>query len=430
MQAPPTAAHDHHTLYTHSTCNSTCSNTLLCPYKLPACLDYNYSASSKTLSDAHPGRNPENTSQQASGIPFNAHRQHGIPVGAHHTGEAPINAHRPLDAPIDAHQCLESIRATCRALNNLLSSHISNTLIEAHQLDTHAPAGSAEASDTSQTSQHRYSTRRNRPCRLARRRKHDKPVLDAIERRKYITNLSSKHLSSTEVEVLSKGLKFIPSSKTNSDKLSDSLSSFERQNRLRYFFRDHAPLPPHPFRGKSAWIPPRASPHIEAYLDRVRSQSTALPPQQFSYNLSSKEQQVLKSLASDDTLVIKSADKGSGIVVEDKEGYIAAGLEHLSDTSIYEEIELDPTHKLAQGINTYVKGMLDKGIIDNITKNYLTFPDDNPPRTQQLYFLKKIHKNPIAVRPIVSGCSGPTERISRLLDLNLQPEVPLIRSYI
>ena len=75
--------------------------------------------------------------------------------------------------------------------------------------------------------------------------------------------------------------------------------------------------------------------------------------------------------------------------------------------------------------------MSDRGIIDNTTKDYLTFQSDSMPRTQQLYyFLKKIHKNPIAVRPIVSGCGGPTERISQLVDLHLKPFVPKIKSYI
>ena len=69
-------------------------------------------------------------------------------------------------------------------------------------------------------------------------------------------------------------------------------------------------------------------------------------------------------------------------------------------------------------------------MIDNITKQYLTFPVDSPPRTQQLYFLRKIHKNPIAVRSIVSGCSGPTEKISQLIDRHLQPFVPKMKSYV
>ena len=51
------------------------------------------------------------------------------------------------------------------------------------------------------------------------------------------------------------------------------------------------------------------------------------------------------------------------------------------------------------------------------------------PRTQ-LYFLKKIHKNPTAVRPIVSGCGGPTEKSSQCIDLQLQPFVRKVKSYI
>ena len=74
--------------------------------------------------------------------------------------------------------------------------------------------------------------------------------------------------------------------------------------------------------------------------------------------------------------------------------------------------------------------MYQEGIIDPLTKEYLTLTTEPPPRTQQLYFLKKIHKNPIAVRPIVSGCGGPTENISQLVDLHLKPHVPKIKSHL
>ena len=47
-----------------------------------------------------------------------------------------------------------------------------------------------------------------------------------------------------------------------------------------------------------------------------------------------------------------------------------------------------------------------------------------------MYFLKKIHKNPPSARPIVSGCSGPTERISAYLDHWLQPLAKSLLSYI
>ena len=205
---------------------------------------------------------------------------------------------------------------------------------------------------------------------------------------------------------------------------------FERSNRLKHYFRNWTQQTPHPFRQKSSWLPPKASTHIEKYLHRVKQSIDKLEPVSFYLNLRKQEIQALKSLSKDHTLVIKQADKGSGIVIEDTKKYIEDGLNHLADTTIYRKIDQDPTESLAKEINQFVKYMYKRGIIDNTTKDYLTFNPGHIPRTQQLYFLKKIHKNPIAVRPIVSGCGGPTERISQLVDLHLKPFVPKIESYI
>ena len=177
-------------------------------------------------------------------------------------------------------------------------------------------------------------------------------------------------------------------------------------------------------------MPPKASAHIEEYLHRIEQDINKLEPVAFYPNLGKSELQALKSLSEDHTIVIKQADKGSGIVIEDTKKYIEDGLDHLADHTIYRKIDHDPTESLAKEINQFVKYMYNRGIIDNITKDYLTFQPNSLPRTQQLYFLKKIHKNPIAVRPIVSGCGGPTERISQFVDLHLKTFVPKIKSYI
>ena len=210
----------------------------------------------------------------------------------------------------------------------------------------------------------------------------------------------------------------------------EAVSHFERSNRLKYYFRNQPQREAHPFRQKSIWQPPKASPTIEAYLQRTKNSIMNTQTKTIYPNLTKLEKIAIRELASDDTLIIKSADKGSGIVIEDTEKYKQDGLEHLADDNIYEKISTDPTLALAEGINQYVLRIYNKGIIDNITREYLTFKPDNMPRTQQLYFLKKIHKNPIAVRPIVSGYGGPTERISQFIDLHLQPLVPNIKSYI
>ena len=262
---------------------------------------------------------------------------------------------------------------------------------------------------------------RNRNARKKAMKYTKKEVHKLMNRERYITNLSSKTLSSPQLDVLSLGLTFVPNQVASPTLMSDSLDNFDRSNRLKYFFRNYPHTEPHPFRRKSTWTPPSASPEIEEYLKRIRKEVSTLRPLKVTPKLTPAQDRALDELCSDQTLVIKSADKGSGIVVEDTEQYVKDGLDHLSDESIYERVDADPTIALTEAINTYTDSMYQVGIIDPLTKEHLTLKIEPPPRTQQLYFLKKIHKNPIAVRPIVSGCAGPTENISQLVDLHLKP---------
>ena len=102
-------------------------------------------------------------------------------------------------------------------------------------------------------------------------------------------------------------------------------------------------------------------------------------------------------------------------------------MEHLSDDKIYEEISHDPTQQLAKVINKLISTLLARGYIDSPTHSHITL---NEVRTHQLYFLKKLHKNPHGVRPIVYGCSGPTELLSALMDHFLKTLVRHTNSHI
>ena len=302
-----------------------------------------------------------------------------------------------------------------------MSSHATPSQFNMNLLN----ANSNLTQNTQKQTNHKNRNARKTAHRLAR-----KDNKNIVNRNKYITNLSSKTLSPPQSDVLSLGLSFVPSEAPPLIPMSDSINSFERSNRLKFYFRNHPKVEPHPFKKKSSWNPPRASTDIEKYLLRVREEINSLHPLNSTPNLTPTQNKALKELQSDKSLVIKSADKGSGIVIEDTEQYVTDGLDHLSDSSIYEQVDTDPTKPLTQAINTYIDSMYQEGIIDTLTKEHLTLTIDPPPRTQQLYFLKKIHKNPIAVRPIVSGCGGPTEKISQLIDLHLKQHVPKIRSYI
>ena len=51
-------------------------------------------------------------------------------------------------------------------------------------------------------------------------------------------------------------------------------------------------------------------------------------------------------------------------------------------------------------------------------------------RPARLYFLKKIHKTPMGIRPIMSSCDCRTENISQFLDYWLQPIMKNLPSYL
>lgn len=101
-----------------------------------------------------------------------------------------------------------------------------------------------------------------------------------------------------------------------------------------------------------------------------------LQPLKLTPNLTPTQNRALKQLRSDQTLIIKTADKGSGIVVEDTEQYIKDGLDHLSDEKIYKEINTDPKKPLSEAINSHVDTMYQDGIIDPLTKEHLTLKID------------------------------------------------------
>ena len=64
-----------------------------------------------------------------------------------------------------------------------------------------------------------------------------------------------------------------------------------------------------------------------------------------------------------------------------------------------------------------------------MTKKWLS-QTPYPPRIPELYTLTKIHKPIIVGRPIVSGCNGPTERISAFVDILLQRISTPQKSYL
>lgn len=245
-------------------------------------------------------------------------------------------------------------------------------------------------------------------------------------RGRYVVNLSREPLTEEALDLLDKGLNFGLSGLGFSPH-SPYKDPYIRKLRWIDFFRHHASRDRvrHPLCQPSKEIPPPASSRYEAYFERLGDRLSQLQPTIPSMNLTSKETETLRELKANSNIVINKADKGSCIVIEDSIDYVRNGREHLSNKDIYTEIEFDYTSTLTKRINDEVK----HSCLDQITKDYIQ-TDPSKVRTQRMYFLKKIHKNPHGLRPIVSGTSGPTEKISHVVDLSLKKALKTIPSYI
>ena len=97
------------------------------------------------------------------------------------------------------------------------------------------------------------------------------------------------------------------------------------------------------FQPKSTFNPRNTEVAIEVYMSSLEEKLMKIEIPKDKYNnLTSKERQALYDLKNDKNIVIKGADKGSAVVVWDREDYIKEAEKHLGDSDVYEEVPDDP----------------------------------------------------------------------------------------
>ena len=199
--------------------------------------------------------------------------------------------------------------------------------------------------------------------------------------------------------------------------------------RLLEYFHDYPSQPePNPFRPKGTWTPPpHGDPALDTFLDAVEHDLLNIKPGPVHDNLNARERHACKLLSRRSDIVIKSADKGSGTVVMNRDWYINKCLRQLNDTKFYKTLDNDITNDIQKRIQVYVQRMHHDKIIDDDTRRFLIQTDPKPGR---FYILPKIHKQGNPGRPIVSSNSHPTERISQFVDYHLKPLLQTTQSFI
>ena len=99
---------------------------------------------------------------------------------------------------------------------------------------------------------------------------------------------------------------------------------------------------------------------------------------------------ILKNLKSYDDIVIKEADKGSGVVIMDKERYINEAVRQLGDRTVYRETASDLTQEISKLVNDRIRQLSNDGFISDKTLEYLLI--NSKPRAGRFYLLPNIHK--------------------------------------
>ena len=180
---------------------------------------------------------------------------------------------------------------------------------------------------------------------------------------------------------------------------------------------------------KSAFNPKNKDVIIETYLSSLKEKilDIDIPKDKFN-NLSKDGRDAMYSLKNDNIIVIKGAEKGSGVVVWDKEVYLKGAHKQFSDEEIYEEITNDPS-TLESTIFTALNKIRARG---DLSADNLEHFFNKDPKFARFYLLPKIHKrlHNVPGRPVISNCDCYTENISSVLGHQLQPLVKKVESYI
>ena len=162
-------------------------------------------------------------------------------------------------------------------------------------------------------------------------------------RKQHIKNLSETQLTTEQINLLSRGLKFIPTPVMKENQIRRQLISdfnqFAKRMRLQYIYYDQN-TEQHPFHVKSSWIPPiQRLVALETYLEEVKIKVAETPLVKPKNNLPPGEQRALKELIHNKEIILKKTDKGTTTVVMNRENKINEGQIQLDGRNNYQPLD-------------------------------------------------------------------------------------------
>ncbi|CAB1331378.1 unnamed protein product [Coregonus sp. 'balchen'] len=142
---------------------------------------------------------------------------------------------------------------------------------------------------------------------------------------------------------------------------------------------------------KSTFLPPKRNPSLETYCCLVEKDVHHLLAKKQEYK-------VFHNI-----IIIKPADKGGAIVIQNAADYVKTILRQLSEDEFYKGLPKDPTNQFKSLIHDKLSKFLNEG---EITKTEYEYMKVDCPTKPVIYALPKIHKSmkpPRPGKPIVSS---------------------------
>ena len=110
------------------------------------------------------------------------------------------------------------------------------------------------------------------------------------------------------------------------------------------FRNDEKPFPYEKFRPISTFNPRKKDTVIETYLSSLEERLLEIDISSKRFNnLTKEESNALYNLRDAPTIIITGADKGSAVVIWDRDNYLKEASMQLEDKDVYKEVQNDPS---------------------------------------------------------------------------------------
>lgn len=256
----------------------------------------------------------------------------------------------------------------------------------------------------------------------------------------------SKNFTPTQIqmEILNRGLQFIPTMgmgvRDQQDQMCLDLQKYHRRISLATYFKNDNSSNKIPFSAPSIWEPPRQKLPME--IGVLMENDYKVIKKYFKVNkekanVSKQEIKAIKDLMRAKHIVIKPADKGSSVVILDREQYILEVTRQLQDKKYYKKLDSPIYLDTIPMIQEIIDRLKTEKFINFRQAQYLKGLQE--PRERLFYILPKVHKPPEKWtipfevppgRPIVSDCGSETYATAEFIDYFLNPLSTLHSSYV